>query len=147
MGTNTITPAQGAAPVPADDLAPEERLYDRSSLPGDYMVMIAGQTVEQWRRLAPDCRICEYIDGIIYMPNSPAIEHQLAAGFILHLLSGWRCERGSGPVLFAPWTLALGAERNPQPDITVLPLAEGPVPALVVVEILSPSTRNHDLSL
>lgn len=148
MATNTVSPTTGEASIPAPAVANGERPYDRSSLRGDYMVMIAGQTVEQWRRLAPDNQICEYIDGIIYMPNAPADEHQDVAGFLFYLFQAWRYTRDTGPVRFAPWALTLRADRNPQPDISVLP-AEGSqgVPALLVIEILSPSTRAHDLGV
>jgi Uma2 family endonuclease len=125
-----------------------EALYDRSSLRGDYMVMIAGQTVEQWWRLAPPNQICEYIDGTIYMPNAPTDEHQDVAGFLFFLLNGCRYDFGMGPVRFGPGVLPLSPDRNPQPDVFVLP-PEGrqDVPALLVIEVLSPSTRSHDLGL
>ena len=128
-------------------MEPAPGLYSRASLPGDFMVMIAGQTVEDWKRLAPPNQICEYIDGIIYMPTTPTEEHQDVAGFLFMLLNGFRCEREAGPVRFAPMALALSAERYPGPDLIAYPPEGGEdVPALLTIEIFSPSTRVHDLT-
>jgi len=139
-----VTP--GIAP-PAEAIEPAPGLYSRASLRGDFMVMIAGQTVEDWLRLAPSNQICEYIDGVIYMPNTPTPEHQDVAGFLFDLLNGFRHERGAGPVRFAPLALPLSEERYPEPDVIAYP-PEGrqDVPALLTIEILSPSTRVHDLT-
>src|SRR5947209_1721892 len=133
---------------PPAEVAAEPLFYDRSSLTGDYMVMIAGQTEEDWWRLAPETRFCEYIDGIIYMPSPVSDEHQDVAGFLFDLLNGFRYERGTGPVRTGPGVLRLGPKRNPEPDVFVLPAGGGDdeAPALLVIEILSPSTRSHDLS-
>jgi len=147
MATATeIEAIPGIAP-PAEAVEPVPEFYSRASLRGDFMVMIAGQTVEDWKRLAPPNQICEYIDGIIYMPNTPTDEHQYVAGFLFHLLDGFRCERGTGEVRFAPCALVLRDDRFPQPDVFVRPIegVEG-VPALLTVEILSPSTRAQDLT-
>ena len=38
--------------------------YDRSSLVGDFMVMIDDQTEEEYLRRCPEGRFCEFIDGV-----------------------------------------------------------------------------------
>jgi Uma2 family endonuclease len=126
------------------------RVYDRSSLTGDFMVMIADQTPEDFERYAPESRYCEYINGIVYMPSPVSDRHQEQVGFLFHLLDGFRCERGLGPVLMGPAVLRLSADWKPEPDISVCPgdgVGQPRPPALLVIEILSPSTRDHDLGL
>lgn len=129
---------------------PSGAIYDRSSLRGDYMVMIAGQTADDFEKYAPEKQFCEYFDGIVYMPSPVTHRHQEQSGFLFHLLDGFRCERGVGSVLTGPSVLRLAPEWKPEPDIFVRPPADAPdpqPPALLVVEFLSPSTRDHDLGL
>jgi len=147
------TPAAGPmeAPVverPETPCAP--RVYDRSSLDGDYMVMIAGQTPEDWENYAPESRICEYIDGIVYMPSPATDNHQDFVGFLFDLLNGYRFEQGCGIVRTGPGVLRLEVVRKFEPDIFVLPdaaLARAGERAALVIEVLSKSTRSHDLDL
>ena len=68
-------------PGPARDVDDAPDWYDRSSLAGDFMVMIAGQTEEDWLRRAPDT-FCEFIDGIVYMPPRVLPEHQEDVNFL-----------------------------------------------------------------
>jgi Uma2 family endonuclease len=155
-----LSPPIGARPGVADgddpdlgepDEAPPER-YDRSSLPGDYMVTIEGQTPEAWEQHAPEWGFCEYIDGVVYMPSPVSDRHQELSGFLFVLLDGFRHERGLGKVLTGPAVLRLSPWRKPEPDVFVRPTPEqaapgGPypdAPALLVVEVLS-SNRAHDL--
>ena len=63
-----------------------EEWYDRSSLVGDFMVMIAGQTEEDYLRRAPENRTCEFIDGIVYMPSPAEAWHQFDIQLLLVLL-------------------------------------------------------------
>jgi Uma2 family endonuclease len=133
--------------------APPEDWYDRSSLTGDYLVMIADQTPEDFERYAPESRFCDYIDGIVYMPSPATDQHQDRVGFLFDLLNGLHCERGTGVVRLGPAVLRLSEMRKLEPDVFVLPApgehaAEvGPPqpPAMLVIEVLSKSTRTHDL--
>jgi len=137
------------AEVPDDVSA--RGIYDRTSLQGDFMVMIAGQTSEDFERHAPESQYCEYINGIVYMPSPVSDRHQDQVGFLFHLLDGFRCERDDiGAVRMGPAVLRLSDEWKPEPDIFVRPSDEGDrhqPPALLVIEILSRSTRDHDLGL
>jgi Uma2 family endonuclease len=149
----TAEPTAAAAASVSVEPTPPEEWYDRSSLTGDYMVMIADQTPEDFERYAPESRFCDYIDGIVYMPSPATVEHQDGVGFLFHLLDGFRCERGTGVVRLGPAVLRLSAMRQLEPDVFVLPApgehaAETAQPqplAVLVIEILSKSTRNHDL--
>ncbi len=148
---STVIKQQPEIETPQDDsIVPAEQWYDRSSLHGDYMVMIAGQTAEDFERYAPEGRICEYFDGIIYMPSPATDRHQEQTNFLTHLLISFGSTRGSGRILTGPAVLRLTSEWKPEPDIFVRPPADAAAsqpPALLVVELLSKSTRQHDLGL
>ena len=70
---------------------------------------------------APRNQICEYIDGLIYMPNAPTDEHQDVAGFLFDILNGFRYARGLVPSGSRPCALPLSVDRFPQPDVFVKP--------------------------
>jgi len=146
MATDT-SQAQVPRPWEPDQGTATGAMYDRSSLKGDYMVMLAGQTAEDFEKYAPERQFCEYFDGIVYMPSPVSQRHQEQALFLYDLLNGLRCERGGGTVLTGPAVLRLSEDRKPEPDVFVLPPAGSPPlpPALFVIEILSASTRGHDL--
>jgi Uma2 family endonuclease len=130
--------------------APAREIYDRSSLTGDFMVMLADQTSEDFERYAPASQVCEYLNGIVYMPSPATDRHQEQVQFVFHLLDGFRCERGAGQVLTAPAVLRLAPQWKPEPDLFVRPPAGArgvQPPAVLVVEFLSPSTRHHDLGI
>ncbi|HWE40715.1 MAG TPA: Uma2 family endonuclease [Isosphaeraceae bacterium] len=145
------TPMPDAPPPPADDA----RLYDRSSLPFEGMVTLSGQSEEDFWVHAPEKQYCEYIDGVVYMPSPVSAPHQDEVGFLFWLLHTFRLERGTGRVTMGPEPLRLGPGRVPEPDVFVRPVGwqggqrdEPPdPPAVLVIEILSPSTRYHDLNL
>ncbi|CAN5723509.1 hypothetical protein BH23PLA1_BH23PLA1_04380 [soil metagenome] len=154
--TPDLAERQAAAPARSlEDLAPgtgpPERWYDRSSIQADAMVTIADQSPEDFERLAPEGRFCEYIDGVIYMPSPATDRHQLIVFFLASLFDFFRWERG-GPafadLLLGPAVLRLSETCKLEPDIFIRPAAgaEGDQPpALLVVEVLSRSTKSHDL--
>ena len=135
----------------AEDAQPH--FYDRSSLRGDFMVMIGGQTEADFWLRAPDTR-CEFIDGIVYMPPSVHAYHQFDFQLLLCLISVFHAHHPIGVIQLGPTILKLRDDCLLEPDLFVLPLgtkaqicAAGYVqtPVLLAVEILSPSTRSHDL--
>jgi len=139
-------------PSAIDQIEPAE-VYDRSSLPGDFMVMIAGQTEEEYLRTAPRYPFCEFIDGTVYMHAAVSYQHQFDVQFLLVLLAMFDSARDLGIVLSGPAKLRARAGSYLEPDIFILPpgteLLENDLmpdpPALLVVEVLSPSNRDHDL--
>jgi len=144
-------------PVIVDDIDDEGYCdwYDRSSLRGDFMVMIAGQTEADYLRRAPTGRFCEFIDGIVYMPPSVLPDHQFDLLFLSALVACYNARRPIGVVQAGPAILKLRDGCLLEPDLFVLPLgtkaqirADGlsHLPALLVVEVLSPSNRSHDLT-
>lgn len=121
--------------------------FDRSSIKADVMVTLEGVSERDWWKYAPEGRVCEYWDGVVYMPSPASIEHQEDVGFWHFLLRGYAGERNVGKVILGPGVLKIAPGRNPEPDVFVVPLRPGPhdPPALLVVETLSPSTRRHDM--
>ena len=139
------------SPAGAADSARE--WYDRSSLDGDFMVMIAGQTEADWLRPGPDT-FCEFIDGIVYMPPRVRPQHQFDLNLLLFLIQYYHALHPVGSIATGPMTLRLRDECYLKPDLFLVPesaraqvLEEGfgRPPILLVVEVLSPSNRAHDL--
>lgn len=132
---------------------PEGCWYDRSSLTVDAMVTIEDQTEEDFYRYAPKTRFCEFIDGVVFMPSPVHIRHQEIVGFLFDLINGSRYERNLGTVMTGPAVLRVAPGRNLEPDIFVVPNGVRGLPpsglafgqADLVVEVLSPSNRSHDL--
>src|SRR5690242_18122559 len=147
------TEVVGRDRLPDVEPAPPEQWYDRSSLPVEAMVTIEGQTEEDFFRFAPEDRFCEFIDGVVYLPSPVSIRHQDIVRFMLVLLDGFRCERGTGKVMMGPAVLRVAPDRDLEPDVFVVPIGAEPLPptglalgaAELVVEILSPGNRSHDL--
>ncbi|MGE5756127.1 MAG: Uma2 family endonuclease [Planctomycetaceae bacterium] len=150
MASQIEAQAAGAAPDLSRGVGTPSHVYDRSSLTGDYMVMLSDQAPEDFERYAPESQYCEYINGVVYMPSPATDRHQEHVGFLFHLLDGFRCERGGGVVRMGPSVLRLSEDWKPEPDVFVRPGdGEGhpELPALLVIEVLSRSTRGHDLGL
>ncbi len=123
-------------------------VYDRASLTGDFMVTILDQKPEDFERDAPEMRICEYLDGVIYLPSPATDRHQEQVGLFLYLLMEFACEGRCGKVLMGPAVLRLTPQRKLEPDLFVRPIDAEPdfMPlASFVLEVLSRSTRTHDL--
>ncbi len=129
-------------------------LYDRSSLRGDFLVMIADQTVEEFLRRSPKYPFCEFIDGTVYMHAAVTHEHQFDVQLLIILVGMFNSVREVGILLSGPALLRLRDDCYLEPDVFVLPLGtkhqENDLtpdpPALLVVEVLSPGTRSYDLS-
>jgi Uma2 family endonuclease len=137
-----------------ESIDPMENWYDRSSLVGDSMVMIAQQTEEEYLRRCPENKICEFIDGTVYLPSPAELWHQLDIQLLVFLLEGFAARRRAGHILTGPASLKVREGCLLEPDIFVVPYdAEAKFqgyscepPVLLVVEVLSKSTRSHDLN-
>ncbi|MEW4568442.1 Uma2 family endonuclease [Tautonia sp. JC769] len=132
---------------------PAESWYDRSTIPDDEMHTIEGQTEEDFFRFAPENRYCELIDGVVYMPSPVTWRHQELVFFWMSLLSTFCSERNLGKVGMGPAVLRIAPGRDLEPDVFVAPVGVEPLPpqglamgeAVLVVEMLSPGNRSHDL--
>ena len=154
MATDTRESADPAVELAEMD-EPTKDWYDRSSLRGDFMVMIDDQTEEEYFRRCPEGQFCEFIDGIVYMPSPVSLQHQFDAQFLMFLLAGFNAKRKLGHVLTGPAAVRLREGCNVEPDIFVVPFDprrtfDGYIcdpPILLVVEVLSKSDRSYDLKM
>ena len=130
-----------------DELAASRGIYDRSSLTGDFLVILEDQTSEDFELYAPENKYCDYLEGRVYMPSPVSSRHQEHVGFFHTLIDLFREPRGGWSLLFGPAVLRIDEEHKPEPDLFVVPLhrSEGDPPAALVIEILSSSNRSHDL--
>ena len=92
----------------------------------------------------------EVIDGDLLVSPAPRYRHQRLSAMLLHLLMS-SCPAGL-TVLHAPFAVGLAEDTEVQPDLLVAPRAEFtevdlPTAPMLVVEILSPSTRHVDLEI
>lgn len=143
----TIATPATARDEPDDDAIEPHRWFDRSSIIADLMVTLEGVSEEDWWKYAPENRVCEYLDGVVYMPSPATDEHQDDVGFWFTLLNLYTHERQIGCTRLGPGVLKLAPRRNPEPDVFAVPYGDGPhdSPAYLVVETLSKSTRKHDM--
>lgn len=107
-------------------------------------------TVDDLDRLPDDGLRYELVDGVLLVSPAPPIPHQIGLMGLLTALNA-----AAPPelrVLPAPVDIRFSPTRQLQPDIVVIPRREprGARPEdlpLLVVEVLSPSTRATDLTL
>ena len=89
----------------------------------------------------------ELIDGHFVMTPAPGSNHQTISGALYRRL--WSALQGTGlKVLTAPFDVVLGSHVV-EPDLVVAPASDItsdylPVPPLLVIEIISPSTAHLD---
>jgi Uma2 family endonuclease len=101
-------------------------------------------------RMPDDGHRYELIDGVLVVTPAPRHRHQRAVGR-LHLLLSAACPDDL-EVILAPFDVALSEDTVVQPDLLVARTSDFterdlPVAPLLVVEVLSPSTRLFDLKL
>ncbi len=108
---------------------------------------------QRWEHLGDDGNRYEVIDGVLYMSTAPRPVHQMVSRLAQRQLYVQIDDRGIGITFDAPIGLFMPGCDPVQPDLLVIRTedfdmirAEGieGIPALLV-EILSPSSRTHDL--
>lgn len=97
-----------------------------------------------------DGRRHELIDGVLVVTPAPGLGHQRVIGELYTLLRQ-ACPDGL-EVLLSPFDVALSDDTVLEPDLLVartrdFTLRDLPVPPLLAVEVLSPSTRRVDQTL
>ena len=126
---------------------------DGEEMPAAYLVRLPGWTEERYFREAPETRFVEFEDGEVIVHSPVGIRHQDVTIFFTMLLRGYVRRRQLGRILNGPAVVRLRPGLNYEPDIFFIPrelLASlgdeyfSGTPALIV-EILSPGTRTHDL--
>ena len=106
-------------------------------------------TVEDLDALPDDGFRYELVDGVLLVSPSPLLPHQVGQYTLVHALT--LAAPDTVRVLGAPLDIRFSTTRQLQPDVVVLPrrpltpkVEDLP---LLVVEVLSPSTRATDLTL
>ena len=111
-------------------------------------------TYDEYALIPNDGNRHEIVDGWHYMNAAPNPRHQVIAKFLSYMLYEQIELKGFGDIYFAPVDVQLGPHDVVQPDIVVV-LKENHIveetrivgiPDLVI-EILSPSNRDHDTKL
>jgi Uma2 family endonuclease len=105
---------------------------------------------DDYVRLPDDGKRYEILDGELYVTPAPSPLHQRVSKRLQRKLEDYFEARGLGEVFNAPIDMILGRHDVAQPDILVV-TNPGQISGrgiegapLLVVEVLSPSTRRHD---
>lgn len=118
-----------------------------------FLLRIPGWTEERYFEEAPEMWFVEFEDGELIMHSPVNIRHQVITQFLTVLLRVVVRSRGLGDVLCGPAVVRLRPGLNYEPDIFVVPAEQrdrlekqhfSGTP-LLVVEVISPATRHHDL--
>lgn len=103
-----------------------------------------------YARIPPDGKRYELLEGDLYVTPAPSPLHQRISKRLQRRLEAYFEARGLGEVFHAPLDLILTPYDVVQPDLVVVAdptqVSERGIegPPTLVVEILSPSTRDHD---
>ena len=111
-------------------------------------------TYADYAAIPPDGQRHEIIDGVEYMSPAPRTLHQRLVGRLYFALQQHAQQHGLGEVFVAPFDVRLDAHTFIQPDLVFVSDARlGIVDEVnckgapdLVVEVLSPSTRQLDLT-
>ena len=103
----------------------------------------------------PEDKRYEILDGELYLVPTPNTRHQRVSKKIETALIRQVEEKGLGEVFHAPYDVVLSTENVTQPDILVVCterlsiIAEANLPGApdLVIEVLSPGTRQKDLAI
>lgn len=104
-------------------------------------------TYEDLRDLPDDGRSYELLDGALVVTPAPGGRHQIIVGALYRLL--WAARPPGSTVLVSPIDFVPRADTVLQPDVAVVDEREADRPRLtrppmLVVEVISPSSRNVD---
>lgn len=121
--------------------------------PESYLVRVGGWTLDRYLSEAPEGEIWEFARGEVIMHSPVTAEHQRMVGFLYRLLQGFCEERAWGEALAGPAAVQILPDVVREPDVFVLapedvPRAQGvplQVRPVLIVEVISPSTRTLDL--
>lgn len=109
-------------------------------------------TVADLDDLPDDGQRYEVIDGELFVTPSPSLRHQAAVGELYRIVADYLDHQSLGHVYVAPGEIVWSARRGVQPDVFVVPLADGRRVdsfrhvnrLLLAAEVLSPSTARAD---
>lgn len=122
-------------------------------LAGEFLFKRYGATVEEYLRAADEDSRIELLDGVMLMHSPANVQHEDAFAFLLSLLRGFVLPKRLGRVLGSRTPMVFDDDRRFEPDLLFIQTESlhrlGEVelrgPADLVIEILSPATREYDL--
>lgn len=122
-------------------------------LAGEYLFKRYGATMEDYLRAADEDSRLELFDGVLLMHSPANVGHEDRFAFLLGLLRAYIGPRRLGRVLGSRTPMVLDDDRRFEPDLIFIKTENlhrlGEVelrgPADLVIEILSPATREYDL--
>lgn len=118
-----------------------------------FLLRIPGWSEARYFAEAPEAAFVEFEDGDLIMHAPVSIRHQQVTQFLAILLRAYVRRKELGEVLCGPAVLRLRPGLDFEPDIFVIPPDQrhrlephcfAGTPSLVV-EVVSPATRRHDL--
>ncbi len=124
------------------------------NLPSEQQWPPQGQwTYEDYLRLPDDGNRYEIIEGVLYMANAPAYDHQFTVTSLVRLMGNFVSERSLGVIIPAPFEVHLPGIAEPvQPDVLFVAASRKPAadaqifegPPDLVVEVISPGSVRLD---
>jgi len=105
--------------------------------------------------LTPEGTRYELLEGELHMTPAPNTLHQRISRAVFDLIEDWVKKKSLGEVFYSPIDVLLSRENVVQPDLLFISTGRRGIisergvegPPDLVVEILSPSTRNRDVDL
>lgn len=131
-----------------------QQLVPIEMLDGEYLFRRYGASLEEYEHAATEDSRIELIDEMLVM-HAPASErHEDLFRFLVRVIDGYAEDRRLGKVYGSRMAMILGAKRRFEPDLAFVRLENlGRVtptsiqgPADLIIEILSPATRDYDLN-
>src|SRR5438132_10781857 len=120
-----------------------------------YTLRLYGVTEEMFDELVDEDTKAELLDGVMIVHSPASPRHNIIAGFLRTLMQCYAEEKGLGQVFGPDDLIHLATCRRFAPDTFYLPsqLVPSPLPEEqfeekpeLVMEVLSPSNRDYDLS-
>lgn len=126
----------------------EEKLLE-----GEYMILQPNVSEEVFWEYVNEDSNCELINGVLIIHSPASKEHEKIFGYLYSLFHFYLEKNNEGQVFGSRFVMRLSEKWNPEPDLfVVLPKNYSNIKdtyydgaADLVIEILSPSTRELDL--
>jgi Uma2 family endonuclease len=128
-------------------------LVPSEMLAGEYLFRRYGATVADYEKAADEDSRLELLDGVLIMHSPASVHHEHLFWFLGSLLRGYVEAKRLGRVFGSRTPMVLDDERRFEPDLLFVSdrnlarLGEVALsgPADLLIEILSPATRDYDL--
>jgi Uma2 family endonuclease len=118
-----------------------------------YLLRVFGVSEQEFDEFTDEDLKAEFFDGMMIVHSPSTLRHEDLCGFLAGLMRFWAEAHGLGRVFGPNALMWLSPRRRFAPDVFFVGLERLPIPlpkelegpADLVVEVLSPSTREYDL--